>query len=506
MKYTHLLCCSLMLFLSIGICSCNDDENDPFIELDKTSITIDTSGGGGSITMKTNGKWEVKNIPDWMLVSPTAGDHSSEITITIAEKNPEFTRRKASLVFICGPASKILEVEQLSLMDTPPFIELSKKNLSMSIWGEEQKIQITSNTPWEATNIPQWISIDPVSGDQSTEITVRVLESREPEERQANLVFAGKNVTGTLNIAQPGLRDVIRSPLLPGFSFKSIEYTKESNLIKMETENLFVNPDIRNKIYLGNLICHRPASNTDIQAFTGYTFNPITISADVSNIGMDIVKTYLPSWEEQNAFARQIISKKPKQSAGFYTNNGTEFYTHKYLHTLGVVSLGVKLDELVSGFSFTEKEMTRKYGLIYSFKHTLFNLTMDLTDQLVKEELKEADVAKGMSYVNTVTYGKVGLLIVESDIDSRNVKTAIEKVIKDGALSPAESALIDGADICYVYFDNNNNVQVKKGKTEVIQAYRDALKDTDNIYPVGFYISEAVDSSSGMFSFSINVP
>ena len=61
--------------------------------------------------------------------------------------------------------------------------------------------------------------------------------------------------------------------------------------------------------------------------------------------------------------------------------------------------------------------MTRKYGLIYSFKRTFFTLDIDIPKKLIKEELKDADKAKGASYVSSVGYGRVGLLIVESDTD-----------------------------------------------------------------------------------------
>ena len=87
-----------------------------------------------------------------------------------------------------------------------------------------------------------------------------------------------------------------------------------------------------------------------------------------------------------------------------------------------MVNLGVKLDEIMSDVSFKEKEMTRKYGLIYSFKRTFFTLDIDIPKKLIKEELKDADKAKGASYVSSVGYGRVGLLIVESDTDSRDVK------------------------------------------------------------------------------------
>lgn len=103
------------------------------------------------------------------------------------------------------------------------------------------------------------------------------------------------------------------------------------------------------------------------------------------------MRTYIPSPIEQEAFARQIVGNISAQSGTLVEDKGGfEFYTHKQLHTVGMVNLGVKLDEI-------------------------------------------------MSDVSSVSYGRVGLLIVESDTDLRDVKSAIDKVLADEPLSPKET-------------------------------------------------------------------
>ena len=117
--------------------------------------------------------------------------------------------------------------------------------------------------------------------------------------------------------------------------------------------------------------------------------------------------------------------------------------------------------------------------------------------------MKDADKAKGASYVSSVGYGRVGLLIVESDTDSRNVKLAIDKVLADEPLSPEETSLLSTVDLCYVYFDEDKNVQVQKGSLDVVNAYKDGINaGADHIYPLEFTLANYLDNSPGNISFT----
>ena len=60
---------------------------------------------------------------------------------------------------------------------------------------------------------------------------------------------------------------------------------------------MFINPAIQDKIYLGNLVSHNAQSNINIPEFTGYTFNPVTVSTSAAV--EEVVKTYIPSQKEQ---------------------------------------------------------------------------------------------------------------------------------------------------------------------------------------------------------------
>ncbi len=186
-----------------------------------------------------------------------------------------------------------------------------------------------------------------------------------------------------------------------------------------------------------------------------------------------------------------------------------EYYDYKHLHAIGMIGLGIPLEELVSGAPHTQQEIAREFGMIYSFKHTLFDLIMDtpLQQPLIKELLKEAGKAQGVSYVSTVTYGKVGLLVIESDIDSRRIKLIVDKIVEDASLSADEIRLLESADFSYVYFSNDGEAQVMNGGMEIIEAYKNGMKDTtENIYPMEFSLADFTTHVNNEIHFTVKIP
>lgn len=500
MRNRLLLFSIFSFFLTTLLISCSGLEREKdTLELDKSSILINQEGGSDCVSLIVNGPWEIQDIPEWISLSNTSGDYSDLVTLEVKE-NKEPANRKVTLLIVRGKANETLEVEQLGLDEVAPFIKLDTDGLDVGCFTGLQTVKLTTNKPWKLFFAPDWITVTPSSGDKSAEITIRIAENRDPERRESMIIFRGEIEDRKLDVRQSGLRDIAIMPGLPIFHFKQMEYSSGLSRCRAWTNSLFINPSIRNEIYLGNLICPTTQSNTNIPGFTGYTFNPITISTSAA--ASEVVKTYLPSRSDQDAFARQIAEAMSDEGKPLI-EGAFEFYTHKQLQTIGMINLGVKLDELVSGFAFTEKEMTRKYGLIYSFKRTFFSLDMDIPEKLIQEELKDADKEKGVSYVSSVTYGRVGLLIVESDKDSREVKVAVDRLIAGKPLSQVEADLLSGVDVYYVYFDKDQNVQVQKGNQEVVDVYKEArLMGSDGIYPVEFGFANYMDNSPGTISFS----
>jgi hypothetical protein len=175
---------------------------------------------------------------------------------------------------------------------------------------------------------------------------------------------------------------------------------------------------------------------------------------------------------------------------------------------LGVGNVGIKLDEVISGQSYRNKEMTRKTGLLYSFCITSFSIDMDLPEKLVKEEVKQEDLADGgFSYISSVSYGKTGFLLIESDINSEKLRITVNKVLANGVLTTEDNAILDGIDAYYIYYDKGYTLKKIAGKAEVISRYVSSISPNDGyIQPLTFSVNNYPDNSQKTISFSLNLP
>lgn len=496
MKRITLLLATIGLFFLFS-CEEKDKNSDFFLEFEKYEITFNaTQGTAETIEVISSSIWHLNSeLPDWLFISNPVGDESPlSITFTV-EPYTEMDSRDVTLQFSNNDnVEKSVKIIQRGIADSDPFIELEKELALFTFYGETEQIKLTTNCAWEITTMPTWIHMTPSSGDGSVEITIQVDESALIEGREAVLDFRTNddNIKTSLIIKQSGRDNLWQGPFLSIFSFPHVRI--QQGHYTLTTDNLFVNKHIREKIHLGNLIDNQVVDYPNFAALTGYTFNPITVSTDKTGENVT-VKTFTPSFQEQELIAKEITARPPQEKAFEKHDNfkPTSYNTHRTLYTIGWGNMAIALDEIVSGISFKEQEMTRKYGMIFSFKHTLFGLDIDWNEQLIKEKLKAEDQAKKVTYVSRMEYGKVGLLIVESDTKFEQIKEVIVRAIKGGCNPlPGDDELIDSADIAYVYFNNQSEVQVNKNNREAIKAYKAAFyspEDKENIYPIGFSLS-----------------
>lgn len=485
----------LAFFLITVLFSCDQGEykGKYVFELYTDSVTIDADGEEVWIKFRANGKWEIKDIPDWLEIDLLEGEYSGGVMLS-AKKNEGEESRKASLSFVYGNDIKTLEVEQVSWKNLPSFIKIDPATLYNSYIPWKATLKVSSNTSWHIKDIPSWISVNPTAGDGSAKITIEFPENRSFNDRKAIITFVGKDVKEILPVAQEGLRDFPRNPVLPitpTFSYEFLPAGPDKNYYKISRKELFMVPGLEKKAYLGNLLNPNLKSHTDISEFSGYTFNEAKVS--VQQLSPEqLWRIYTPSLSEQSALAKELIEQNVSWEGSLVEDKeGREYFDRRQLSCIGVINLGVKLDEVVYGNSYKQQEMTKKYGLLLSFKRTLFTLKVDSSVRLIKENLKETDRREGVSYVSSVCYGKVGLLIIESDIDSRKIQKVVDKILNNLPVSQEETELLNFADICYVYFDNDNRVQTLKGNMQAVQVYKEAMNDVrNNIYPIEFQLSD----------------
>ena len=396
------------------------------------------------------------------------------------------------------------------------YISLDQYNVTFDPSGSSVVIQLKADGEWQVSNIPNWISTDHANGSVSVEITVTALNNENVEPRDAEIYFLRDDKKAVLKLHQLGSqRQLAWSPLCFS-SFDDVSFVPGKNdserIYSFLTTELFVNPDSKvglvDKIFLGNLMDRSLEKNTDVSVYKGYTFNPITI---FPLTGFEKSLTLMPSKLNQDSYAKQILDKKPSQSESFISDGkGVLYNSHRELNLIGIGNMGVNLEEVISNKSYQEQEMTRKNGLIYSFSHTLFTLSMDLQEHIVKEEISKADFPdNSISYISSVSYGRIGLLIIESDDDVAKIKAIVNKVLRNNApnVTQEEATLLEGLDAYHLYYDKSQKLVVSKGKMDIIKAYKKQITDDIyNVFPFKFKVSDYFEQGDSNLSFSLTLP
>lgn len=389
-----------------------------------------------------------------------------------------------------------------------PTLQLSHSELSFDPSGGQKAIELKANGDWVASDFPDWIELDKKSGSASQVLTLTILANEKTKQRDASVCFRQDDLSVSINVKQEAKEKEITWASL-GFSFFeqadfSVSDDQQTLKYQFATNELLITAGMKDKVFLGNLINRNLGVNSRLPCYDQYTFIPITVFP----IGPVNVKdeTFIPSLQAQQAYAAKVIDAKPNQQLSFKSDlKGIHFDSYRELRLIGEGNMGVKLDELISGKPYTEQEMVKNEGFIFSYDQTVFALTLDLQEKMVEEVLKVEDFpAQSLSYISMVSYGRVGLLIVETDNDLDEVKRVVRKKLQNSTdlFTEEETAILAEIEVSHVYLDQSQSFVAKRGKTEIITDYLTRLTDHSNeAYPYKITVSDYFSHANEACSF-----
>ncbi|MBR3756906.1 MAG: BACON domain-containing protein [Bacteroidaceae bacterium] len=201
-RFLSLLLMGLSLFTSS---MCDPDPEDPKLEVSTHEITLDAEGETQSFTIDSNVSWTITGNKSWLSVSPTMGKKDATVVLT-AQQNTNVGNRDCLLTIMSadGGVSQTVKVVQDGAEGELRVNGSTSASLSFGAdGGEKQQINITANSDWTITSIPDWIRVSPVNGSKNSTITVTIdKENFSDEDREATLVIEGSGISANLNILQ----------------------------------------------------------------------------------------------------------------------------------------------------------------------------------------------------------------------------------------------------------------------------------------------------------------
>lgn len=164
-------------------------------------ITFNEDGGTVNTKVTSNIAWEVTSKPDWITVSPSAGN-SGETAISVsATENNQLNDRTGKIV-ISDKATKMLTAE---IRVTQKAINTSDGKTLTFNWKEgSQDFKVRYPGTWRIAISDPWISVSPMTGTGSSLISVSVTRNDREDTRTGLFTILSEGYSTNITVTQAG--------------------------------------------------------------------------------------------------------------------------------------------------------------------------------------------------------------------------------------------------------------------------------------------------------------
>lgn len=159
-------------------------------EVSVTSEPLNYTINGGSYTIEVSSEapWKTNTSLSWLNITPTSGDAGTTTVTVSTSPNPYNESRSGFLYFLFSSSAK--QIAAIEAHQDGVLLDLEDKDLyNLPAVSGTFPYVLTSNVDWQITQIPDFLTVTPASGSETTTIQITVAD---------NPTFDAK--TGTLRV------------------------------------------------------------------------------------------------------------------------------------------------------------------------------------------------------------------------------------------------------------------------------------------------------------------
>lgn len=183
-----------------AVITISQDSFSPSLAVSKKSEEVSNEAGAFTFDITSNTDWVISNIPDWITLGSTTGD--SDETVTVSYSANETTESRVGTFTIT--ANDLKETITVTQSGTTPTLSLSTESESVAAEEGAFTLDITSNTDWSITNIPDWITLSSITGNGDKTVTVSYSANKTYDERVGTFTVKSDEITLTVSVTQAG--------------------------------------------------------------------------------------------------------------------------------------------------------------------------------------------------------------------------------------------------------------------------------------------------------------
>jgi len=162
--------------------------------------SVSSTGGTGTITIKTTGTPTVSSDQSWCTTKQSTKNSLGYIyDVTVAASN-ETDDRSATITVTVGSSSKTVTVTQLS---TDGLVISSSKNVSVKAAGETITVNLSANGDFDVTIGKPWITAADTKASMTSQTrTFKVAKNPVAKERSTTISFTLNDITEAVTVTQ----------------------------------------------------------------------------------------------------------------------------------------------------------------------------------------------------------------------------------------------------------------------------------------------------------------
>ena len=204
-----------------------------------------------------------------------------------------------------------------------------------------------------------------------------------------------------------------------------------------ESDEMVVTPTNRSNVYPGSVLKASSIATDEFASLFGYERAPISVQLSFpSSLSYGTIP--IPNLSNSRIFLRNAIMAPDFSGSSIQDFSQSISYFSKYQEVK--LSFGYNVNEkrlfASTNSSFDYNSSATYYARKMTVSYTVKNFTYTMSDPVQGELIDMAsippEVFNGVSpvYINSVTYGRFGLLVIETNNTGAEVQSAFEKVVK----------------------------------------------------------------------------
>lgn len=173
-----------------------------YINASTSTLSFDYKANNTTIGISSDANWTATASHNWINIYPQNGDvKASSLTISVSPNNSVNERTGYVALFIGNN-----ERFQISIKQQGIYLKTNISECDFEASACTKAIQVTSNAPWEISNLPSWITVDKINGEGNSDIRITAEENPNSEERTGEFTISPLKLTAqtTVKVRQEG--------------------------------------------------------------------------------------------------------------------------------------------------------------------------------------------------------------------------------------------------------------------------------------------------------------